>query len=574
MIIKQVPMKTINKSSYKDLVNYLTNDQGNVSRVNSINYSNILVDSLKSAIIEVQSTQRKNTRAKTDKTLHLIVSFQDGEKPDSRILSKIEDDICKKLGLNEHQRISVIHDDTDNLHMHIAINKVHPKTFRFIEPFQSFKKLSDVAAECEKKFKLKIDNHINNRIKEESIIDGIEIHKGEESLCSAIRNLKIELQKANNWNEFHDILKKENLGVKIRANGLVFFNDAGVYIKGSTVARDFSKARLEKKLGGFEQKINNEQIDNNCKKNESVKTENQTKSVIKNSAKPYTQEDQKKLWIEFQQVRLDSSKFSREQKKEAFLEYKNNINSAYKRILLERKVIKFLKIPRWMKSLFDFYHRYKLERLKREAKSKLTNRIRSVSMVKQSWLCFLKMKSNNGNDTATNILQTRYIKHTSNSNSNVSDNSDLLFKKTEINSKKFSTLKLKIEKNAENAFVTSKGNRIYKHKSYYIKVTNSEIRVTKISKDIRNNKKEQVQEDLILASEKLNNKLSKEQIKLTELEVLNTNQKRILIEQIKHSKDKERERKKMIAAKRYRENIRDIALGKKKLRENYKGVKR
>lgn len=33
------------------------------------------------------------------------------------------------LGFAEHQRISAVHQNTENWHLHVAINKVHPGTF-------------------------------------------------------------------------------------------------------------------------------------------------------------------------------------------------------------------------------------------------------------------------------------------------------------------------------------------------------------------------------------------------------------------------------------------------------------
>lgn len=544
MIIKQVPMKSSNKSSYKDLINYLTNDQGKVSRVKSVNFTNLKVERLKSALLEVQSTQNMNTRAKSDKTMHLIVSFQEGENPSDETLKEIENDVCIKLGLNEHQRISVIHDDTDNLHMHIAINKIHPETYKLKEPFQSYKKLSNVAAECEKKYNLRIDNHIEHKIKEENIVDTIEIHRGEETLCSFVRNLKKELEKANSWQEIHELLSNEDIGLKIRGNGLVFFKD-GVYVKASTVAREFSKSKLEKKLGNFEE---NKIIDI-----EEDSTNIQTKYSIKNSAKKYTDKEQNKLWIEYQEIRINSREFSRSQKSEAFLEYKNNIGRIYQRIKLERKIINFLKVPKWMKAYFDFYYRYKLSRKIRNEKIKLNKRLTLVGMIKQSWLCFLKMKSNIGDDIATKILKNRYYKEFNNTkistNVNTNTNEDIVITRTENNVKDFSNLKQTIENKSSNYYSTSKGNRIYKYKNVYIKVSDTEIRSTKISDYMRSNQREERHEDLLQASEKLKKKLSQEEIKLSDLQMLNAIQQKNLIEQI-GLKDKEKMRKKMLMAKR------------------------
>ena len=67
-----------------------------------------------------------NVRAKGDKTYHLVVSFPPGEHPTADQLRDIEDELCAAIGLADHQRISAVHTDTDHLHIHVAISKIHP----------------------------------------------------------------------------------------------------------------------------------------------------------------------------------------------------------------------------------------------------------------------------------------------------------------------------------------------------------------------------------------------------------------------------------------------------------------
>lgn len=83
----------------------------------------------------IQATQAKNTRSRTDKTYHLVFSFREGERPPLGTLQQIEDEFCEVLGYADHQRISAVHIDTDNLHVHVAINKIHPEGLQNIEPF-------------------------------------------------------------------------------------------------------------------------------------------------------------------------------------------------------------------------------------------------------------------------------------------------------------------------------------------------------------------------------------------------------------------------------------------------------
>ncbi len=40
------------------------------------------------------------------------------------------------MGYADHQRVSAVHYDTDNVHIHIAINKIHPQIPTTFIPLQ------------------------------------------------------------------------------------------------------------------------------------------------------------------------------------------------------------------------------------------------------------------------------------------------------------------------------------------------------------------------------------------------------------------------------------------------------
>ena len=104
-------------------------------KVASYRVTNCGTDDPGDATTLIQITQAKNTRSQSDKTYHLVFSFREGEHPPLEVLHQIEDALCEVLGYSDHQRISAVHIDTDNLHVHVAINKVHPSGLQNIEPF-------------------------------------------------------------------------------------------------------------------------------------------------------------------------------------------------------------------------------------------------------------------------------------------------------------------------------------------------------------------------------------------------------------------------------------------------------
>ena len=62
---------------------------------------------------EIAATQWLNTRAKSARTYHLIISLGAGENADAQTLRMIEERFCNALGYAEHQRISVVHHEFD-----------------------------------------------------------------------------------------------------------------------------------------------------------------------------------------------------------------------------------------------------------------------------------------------------------------------------------------------------------------------------------------------------------------------------------------------------------------------------
>ena len=105
------------------------------------------------AVQEMELTHSLNTRSRLNKTWHLIVSF-DTDDIDPDTLRAIEQRVCEGLGMGAHQRIVAVHTDTDNLHFHIALNRIEPGTGRMINPSFSKYTMQDVGAEIEKEFGL------------------------------------------------------------------------------------------------------------------------------------------------------------------------------------------------------------------------------------------------------------------------------------------------------------------------------------------------------------------------------------------------------------------------------------
>jgi hypothetical protein len=254
MIVKHIPMNSIKKSSFAGLVTYITHAQGKQERVGLISVTNCQQPDAFDAVMEVEAIQAQNTRTLSDKNYHMLISFRAGEKPDEKILKIIESRVCASLGYGEHQRVSAIHHDTDNLHIHVAINKIHPNRLTIHEPYYDYKTLAQICEKLEIEYGLERDNHIPRKRGAENRAEDMERNAGIESLLGFIkRECLLRMKEASTWAELHQLLGESGLEMRQQGNGLILSDKtSGVTVKASSIDRELSKKKLEAKLGEFE----------------------------------------------------------------------------------------------------------------------------------------------------------------------------------------------------------------------------------------------------------------------------------------------------------------------------------
>lgn len=222
-----------------------------------------LDDDYNQGIQEAMDTQDMNRRSKKEKTYHLIVSFrpEDESKLGPDGFRMIEEEFAKALGFLEHQRHCGVHKNTNNIHMHVAYNMIHPERLIRHEPFRDFHKRDLVCRELERRFGLAIDNGRETR-EASPKLNGpaatVEAHTGQESFeryakdrLSAIAD---DLNNASRWEDLHSSLAKLGMRITPRGNGLVFqdVHNARRAVKASSVDREMSMAKLTKRFGPFE----------------------------------------------------------------------------------------------------------------------------------------------------------------------------------------------------------------------------------------------------------------------------------------------------------------------------------
>ena len=394
MIAKTFRMRNRCKTSMKRLVEYITSDQNKRHRVGEIMIANCVYESPELAMREMLVTQAHNRRAESDKTYHLMLSFRPGEDPAPETLRAVESALCKKLGFGEHQRIAVVHRDTDSVHMHIAINKIHPKRFTIHNPYRDWKDLGKECERLEKALYLAADNHIpTGKTETERKAQDIEALTGEQSLLTWIRQECLPaLKAADSWEAFHRELAKAGLSIKLQNNGVNFVATSGECVKGSGVDRAFSKGALEKRFGAFQEKPGN------------LKGIVPEKTYQRNplDASPEAKN-------EFAQAKEKNEKQRKERVRAVRSEQDSRIAVLLTEIKNDRLQARRTPASRHMKkklyAAINLKYRAKLAAIRREAKEKRQTLYRESP--RYTWVSFLREQAQDGNQEALEKLRSR-----------------------------------------------------------------------------------------------------------------------------------------------------------------------
>jgi hypothetical protein len=245
-------------SDFRKLARYILDDRGNGHKLLAawtVNCS----DDLDIAVAEISATQALNTRSKADKTYHLVVSFPATENPSLETISFIEERLTSAIGMDEHHRLVAVHQDTEHVHFHVALSKVHPTSFNNIEPYYDKIKLQKVCRELEHELGLTKLNPSDGN--EKGVPEKpMDTHKTFQSFQSwiaehlkpAISEFFTTSDQPKTWEEFHWLMADYGVAVKLRGAGLVFAHASGsIAVKPSEIDRSFSKPALEKVLGKY-----------------------------------------------------------------------------------------------------------------------------------------------------------------------------------------------------------------------------------------------------------------------------------------------------------------------------------
>ena len=115
---------------FGDILNYTTQQQDkrcNVEKCIAVRTHGVL--DISTATIEMNAVAAKNTRCKAP-AFHFILTWPEHEYPSTDAIFDAAEHAIKALKLAEHQYVLAVHIDTDNIHCHVAVNRIHTKTFK------------------------------------------------------------------------------------------------------------------------------------------------------------------------------------------------------------------------------------------------------------------------------------------------------------------------------------------------------------------------------------------------------------------------------------------------------------
>jgi hypothetical protein len=119
-----------NDQKFENILNYATNNQDiHFRQEKCIAIRTHGVTDIASAALEMNAVSARNTRCK-DPAFHFVLTWPEHERPQPNKIFDAAEHAIQSLGLAEHQYVLAVHVNTDNIHCHGAINRIHPDTYK------------------------------------------------------------------------------------------------------------------------------------------------------------------------------------------------------------------------------------------------------------------------------------------------------------------------------------------------------------------------------------------------------------------------------------------------------------
>lgn len=283
MICKKI--QNTKKSSTKSarvsgLAEYITQPElsNNLEKCIFSEAVNFLTDDLKSQTLEMIALSQEAVRSK-DPIDHWVLSWKSNERPTPKQACEAAAIFIKQCGLEGHQYITGLHDDTENMHLHIAVNRVHPDTCKVVKINKGFDKeaAQQSIAIVEKVQGWSVEKNARYRTNDraELVIDpatkrpkiftagekplqpttkaqAMEIQSGEKSAQRVgIEHVAPIIANATSWKELHDNLAAAGMQYQRKGSGAIVQVGADL-VKASDIDRKASLSALQNRFGPYQ----------------------------------------------------------------------------------------------------------------------------------------------------------------------------------------------------------------------------------------------------------------------------------------------------------------------------------
>lgn len=289
MIAKVPEKRNDGRSSFSSLGRYLAGEKldretGEIVRSTEDIHLETNCLSVKTASAEMRAVADQNARVK-DPVYHCILSWREGEKPTNDQVHAAAMAAMKSIEMEGHQFVLAVHRDSDNIHVHIMVNRINPETYLAVYPKQDFFKLDRCMRETELIQGWQHDNGpyvvadgqiVRARREQEAPplpikARDMEAATGCESLLTYAQQASGELVKAldkGGWQELHAVLRQHGLEIREAGQGFKIYDLADpttTPVKASDVAGELGGGKLKKRLGEFQKPLRTVQAEKPAK---------------------------------------------------------------------------------------------------------------------------------------------------------------------------------------------------------------------------------------------------------------------------------------------------------------------
>jgi hypothetical protein len=271
MVIAKIIPRKHGAGSFRDSVNYnLGLSRNDTDKLEYANTLNIFAPEVAAA--EMEALALENTRS-ADPVFNCILSWRENEIPSRAQADEAVEITLRELGLEGCQTHYALHRNTENLHLHICVNRIDPETYKARDLAHGWtKKALEKAArkielaqgwEIERSGRyavtesgeiLEKPREADGKVKLSQTARDIEAHTGEKSAERIGQETAAPIiREAKTWEELHQKLAEQGITFERKGSGAVLRVDKTV-IKASQAGRDISMSKLEKRIGAYQER--------------------------------------------------------------------------------------------------------------------------------------------------------------------------------------------------------------------------------------------------------------------------------------------------------------------------------